>query len=492
MQQTLPLIVIVGRPNVGKSTLFNRLIGQRRALVHDLPGVTRDSLGGIMNHQGRSARLIDTGGLDERPDDVMGALVTQRGEAAIARADFLLLVVDRQAGILPADLDIVKRLRRSGKPWALIVNKTDVVRHTETIVEFARLGAKETFAVSAEHGPGIQTLLGWLQDTLEWPESPPDLRPRRLVVKKQTAEALAMEEVSLSSNDESSSYAGEDAESEWPDVPDPEMGADIPIRVALIGRPNGGKSSLVNALIGEDRHLVSDLAGTTRDAVDSPFTREGQAYVLVDTAGLRRQRSIKERIEHLTAHMTKRHIANCDVVALVLDGAIPPAEQDAKIASLAHEAGRGVVVVVNKWDLATNPEWRENYLYQLGKEMPFLTYAPIVTCSAKSHAGLGNFLKQVRKVQEARMRRITTGELNRFVRKVVEAHPPPHEHGRRPQFLFVSQPLVGPPTFVFSTRGGGDIQVSYRRYLTNAIRDSYDFVGTPIWLKFRPHNQKRA
>jgi GTP-binding protein len=461
----VPLVALVGRPNVGKSTLFNRLVGRRTALVYDEPGVTRDRIFGALHIDKKVARLVDTGGLDPRSDDIVLQQMHAQTQLAIDEADLVLFVVDGVSGLSPADRDIAQALRRAGKRCAVVVNKADVAHKDELVADFYALGMDPVFPVSAEHGRGMEALEAFVVSELELPEA--------VVTAGQAALPVSEDEPA----------EGATTQIEW-------KGA--PIHLAVIGRPNAGKSSLVNCVLGEARHLASEVPGTTRDAIDSEVERDGQAYVFIDTAGIRRKRSIAHRLESFAVVAAFNSMDRADVILLVLDGTVPPTDQDAKIASMAHDKGKGLVVVINKWDLVENPEWRERYMKAVRLQLPFADYAPIVKVSAKTGRGLRSLFAQVLVAQQERHRRVSTGELNRFFREVVASHPPPIRGGKRPQLFFVSQPLVRPPTFVFAASRVDDLHFSYIRYLSNTLRKRYGFEGTPIWLKFRAHRKPRS
>jgi GTP-binding protein len=507
----VPLIALVGRPNVGKSTLFNRFVGRRHALVFDEPGVTRDRIFGEMEVDGRLAQIVDTGGLEVKSDDPMFDHIRAQTELAIEAADFVFVVVDGAAGVTPSDQDVTQRLRRAGKPMALLVNKIDADSRQSMVADFYRLGIKDVLAVSAEHARGIDGVHELLLERLNMPET--------VVVRPETALDDALESEAEAHERQDSPSFGPDVDEAFVDALGQELSdADLddqdpdaatvveepkaaksrvewhggPIKVAFIGRPNAGKSSLVNRILGEDRHLASEIAGTTRDSVDSHVHLGEQEYVLIDTAGVRRKRSIASKLEQFAVVAAFNSMDRADVSLLILDGTVAPTDQDARIASMAHDKGKGVVIVINKWDLVSNPEWRERYLKAVALQFPFLDYAPIVKLSAKTGRGLNGLFAQIHVVQNERHRRVTTGELNRFFRMVVRSHPPPVRGGKRPQLYFVSQPMVRPPTFVFAANRAHDLHFSYKRYLQNALREHYGFVGTPLWLKFRAHREPRA
>lgn len=463
---TLPLIALVGRPNVGKSTLFNRMVSRRVALVDDQPGVTRDRLFGEIRFDGRVARVVDTGGLDFETDDVVMSRVREQSQAAIDEADLIVFVVDAAAGLTPADRDVADLLRRSGKPVVLAANKIDEPVHDSRVGEMYELGLEHVFPVSGEHGYRYGELGEWLVNAVEAPE--------------QEAWSELSGPVPVDEHDLPESGS---SRIEWKGGP---------VRVAVVGRPNAGKSSLINTLLGEERLVATDIAGTTMDSIDSEIERNGQEFVLVDTAGIRRKRSVARRLEKFAVIAAVKSIERADVVLLLLDGTQRPSDQDAKIASLAHDRGKGLVVVASKWDLIENPEWRDNYESAIRHDLPWISYAPVLRVSGKTGKNTQRIFAAVLDAQRERHRRVGTGELNRFFKDVVEHHPPPIRNGRRARLLFCSQPLLRPPTFIFTTNRAPSIPGSYKRYLENRLRERYGFRGTPMWIKFREkRNNKR-
>jgi GTP-binding protein len=502
-----PLVALVGRPNVGKSTLFNRLVGRRQALMHDQPGVTRDRIFGKMAmddltpsnspiHDG--LRLVDTGGLVDPDQDPLFAAMMVQTHAALADATVIVHVVDGQAGLLPYDTEIARMLRRLGKPVILAVNKVDIGAHEATAHDFYPLGAKTLIALSAEHNRQVTDLREAILEQLIsldarlMPQAPAPAAPEEEdasvalwaeadAAHRRLAEGAPDDDFGAADTDTDAPAGSKTSQVEW---------SGGPIKVAVVGRPNVGKSSLINAILGQARLVASPLPGTTRDAVDTSYVHEGQEYVLIDTAGIRRQRAISDRLESLTVNMAFDSMDRADVVVLVLDGVQRPTDQDAKIAAMAQSKGVGVVVVASKWDLVENPEWKEKFVDAIRHDLPFIDYAPVVKTSAVTSRGLSDLFAQIVRVQEERHRRVSTGELNRFFKEVVQTHPPPGRKGKRPHLFFVSQPLVRPPTFVFASRGADALARSYQRYLANSLRRRYGFDGTPLWLKFRESSRR--
>ncbi|MCM2258331.1 MAG: ribosome biogenesis GTPase Der [Vicinamibacteria bacterium] len=433
--KTIPRLALVGRPNVGKSTLFNRICGRRKAITDSRPGSTRDRNYAQASWQGAAFEIVDTGGLLLGTDDPMLGPAAVQADRAIAESDRVVLIVDARAGLLPDDAAIAKQLRQAGKEFLLAVNKTE--GKSSGIEEFASLGAREALAISADHGQGVGDLLDAALEGL-------------------------------------------------PKVEAPEEGT-RPIRVAIVGRPNVGKSSLLNRLTGEERALVSDIAGTTRDAVDSLITRGERTYQLVDTAGIRKQRLLKETVDHVSVVQAKRAIDRADVAVLVLDAEEGLREMDATIGGLIQEAGTGVVVAINKWDLAQKRSAKQKTVEQDFRDgLKFLHWAPICFISAHTGRGVPALLETVAKVRQACALRITTGELNRVVAKASEKYAPKAKKGSHDvRILYASQIGIEPPTIALSLNHPVDLHFSWQRYLENQLREAFDFGGSPIFLKVR-------
>ncbi len=443
LQTQIPIVAIVGRPNVGKSTLFNRFAGHRRALTYDEPGITRDRIAEEIEASGRRLLLVDTAGLDPDAEAGLGAAIQAQAHSAIEGADAIIFLVDGQSGMLPQDEDLARELRRTDKPVMLIVNKIDQPEHAPRLGEFHRFGFKLTRGVSAEHGSGAWDALEELASLL--PESPPLAAPE----------------------------AGEG------------------VRIAIVGRPNVGKSSLVNRLVGEDRVVVSDVPGTTRDAIDVHIEHEGERYLLVDTAGLRRVGRRTLTAERGSALMTVRALERANVAFVVVDAAEGASDQDARVASLALERGCAVGVLANKWDLVS-PQGEKHISYVLGeirRRLRFLGDAPLLTVSAKTGAGVGRIFEPARKLAAACERKIGTAELNRWLAKTVTLHDPAMaQRGprRKPvKFYYATQMGTRPPTFVLFCSEPDAVQSSYRRFLENQLREAFDLMGAPIRLRLR-------
>jgi GTP-binding protein len=431
----IPKVALVGRPNVGKSTLFNRLCGRRKAITDNRPGSTRDRNYAQASWQGAAFELIDTGGLLLGSDDPLLGPAAAQAERAIQEADLVLLVVDGRGGLLPDDEAIARRLRRAGKPVVLVVNKLEGKQ--DGLAEFARLGFDSVWPISAEHGQGVGDLLDAAMARL--PRVAPAEEP------------------------------------------------DFPVRLALVGRPNVGKSSLLNRLLGSERAVVSPIPGTTRDAVDSLLVRDGVRYRFVDTAGIRRGRLLTNPVDHVSVVQARRSIDRADVAVLVLDACEGLREMDATIGGYAHEAGRGIVIAANKWDLARERGLeRRAFTEQVRDELKFLAYAPVVHVSARTGLGMGELLAAARRTKQAARRRVTTGQLNRLIARAARAHAPKAAKGDRAvTILYATQIGVAPPTFLLSLNHDVDLHFSYKRYLENQLRKEFDFAGTPLTLTVR-------
>jgi GTP-binding protein len=440
--RSLPIVAIVGRPNVGKSRLFNRYAGQRRALVDDQPGITRDRISEEINLDGRRILLVDTAGLEPETGDDLEAAVQAQAQAAVEQADAILFVVDGKVGLLPEDEAIARTLRRSDKPLALAVNKVDQPGHASRIAEFHRLGFDRTASISAEHGHGCFDLLEALVAQL--PE-------------------------------------------EGEPVPETAAGE---LRVALVGRPNVGKSSLTNRLLGAERVVVSDEPGTTRDRIDVRLERGGTTYWLMDTAGLRRPGRRHRTAERGSALMTVRSLELADVAVLVVDASEGLTDQDAHVAAEICERGCGVVVLANKWDrIARGEQESRRVLEQIEHGLRFLPEPAILSVSALTGARIGNVLPAVRAAAEATQRRVPTSQLNRWLQQVVRLHEPAADRRQgkpRPiHFLYATQTATRPPTFVLFCNEPRAVQPSYRRFLENKLREAFDFRGTPVRIRLR-------
>lgn len=426
-----PVVAIVGRPNVGKSTIFNRLIGDRLAIVEDKPGVTRDRIYGTAEWNGRAFSVIDTGGIEIDGDDMILKSIRMQAELAIEEADVIVFICDAKTGVTQSDEEVAHILYRSGKPVVLSVNKVDNQKREEDIYEFYSLGFGDPVGISGSHGTGIGDLLD-------------------VVVEK------------------------------LPELEEDEYDEDV-IRVALIGRPNVGKSSLVNAILGEERVIVSDIAGTTRDAVDTPFEKDGQRYVLIDTAGMRKRGKVYETTEKYSVMRAMRAIERADVVLVLINGEEGIIEQDKHIAGYAYEAGKASLFVVNKWDVVEKDDkTMQMFEKKIRDHFLFMTYAPVVFLSAKTKQRLHKLLPVVKHVAEQHSLRVQTHLLNDVISDAVAINPPPTDKGRRLRINYATQVAVKPPTMVVFVNDPELMHFSYERYLENKIRAAFDFEGTPI------------
>jgi len=431
-------VVIVGRPNVGKSTLFNRIIGQRRSVVHETAGVTRDRIAEITDWAGHAFQLLDTGGIVPFGEEVskFDSLVTEIARDAIAEADVVIFMVDGSGGLSTWDDAIAQDLRRSGKPVVLAVNKVEKPSQQYAVHEFYNLGLGDPFAISAMQGLNIGDLLD------------------------RVVEGFPTQEIETPCDG----------------------------RVAIVGRPNVGKSSLLNLLVGRRESLVSDIAGTTRDTVHTDLKWHGKTLRLIDTAGLRRKSRVQEAVEAFCNMRTVRAIEQCDVAVLMIDAANPAVTQDSKIAGLIHDQGKGVVVCFNKWDLVEKDHRTHEQVWaDFCREVPFLTYAPWFTLSAETRQRSGRVLETVWEVLEARKQRVETSELNRFLEGVIQRQPPRYHGGGLGKIYFATQVETAPPVFLLSVNNPKWFDRSYLRYLNNRIRETYGFRGSRIFVKTKAH-----
>ncbi len=424
----LPSVVIVGRPNVGKSTLFNAITGQRRSIVGDEPGITRDRIYGEADFYGKKFELIDTGGIIPNDEEMIPTQILKQARVALDQADHIIFLIDGRAEITGTDRDLAKLLRKTGKPVSVAVNKIDSPRRADLLHEFHSLGFEHMFPVSAEHQLGMEEMLTHI--TRGFPMAEPV--------------------------DENAPIA----------VP--------PIKIAIIGRPNVGKSTLLNVLTGSERAIVSPVAGTTRDAVDETVTQDGVEFMFVDTAGIRRKGKTKLMAEKMSVVMARRHLRMSHVALIVLDATEGVLALDATIAGYAHEEGRAVILCVNKWDLATDKNKRK-FMEQIRDNLKFLEYAPIMFVSAHKRAGTGALFPLIKRAYESASRRITTGELNRFVETLQ------WEYDMK--IHYITQTGFRPPTFVVFTGSAGKLHFSAERYLANRLRERFGFEATPLVIK---------
>jgi GTP-binding protein len=432
---TKPVVTLVGRPNVGKSTLFNRLIEERLAIVEDVPGTTRDRMYADARWGGLTLTLVDTGGLLPDSNGDLMASVRDQVEIAMAEAEVIVFLVDAKEGLTATDLDIASLLRRCNKPVILAANKADNESRRQAAVEFYELGLGDPYPISALHGTGTGDLLDAILDVVP-PEQPE-----------------------------------EEAEG---------------VRIAIVGRPNVGKSLLLNTVLGEDRMIVSDKPGTTRDAVDSLVEWDGQPVTLIDTAGIRRRGRIEPGVERYSVIRALRAIQRSDVALLLIDAVDGITAQDAHIAGYVVEEARGVVIVVNKWDLIEkDSHTMDAYTREIRQALKFISYAPLVFVSALTGQRVGRALDVALRVQEARSHRAPTGQLNRILRDAALSHSPPSKRGKRLKIYYATQARTAPPSFVFFVNDPQLVHFSYRRYLENKLREAFGFEGSPLRLSFR-------
>ena len=459
MARKSPSVVLVGRPNVGKSTLFNRMTGSRRAIVAPVAGTTRDALERPVIWRGVSFQLFDTGGLFGASEDPLHELVVQQGQRAMATADLLVFLVDGREGLVPGDQRIARALRETGRPVLLAINKTDDKRSMKSALEFFELGFDPVFEISAEHGTGVAELLD------------------------EIVQGLGTRGLGLA----------ESAEASSPQSLDPAV-SDREVRVAVVGRPNVGKSSLVNRLLREERVLVSDLPGTTRDAIDVPLLWHRRHLRIVDTAGMRRPGRVSGggKVEMVSVALAKEAIADADVVALLIDAQAGATDQDAAIGGEADRAGRGIVIIANKWDLvkSADPHFVKTFDENLRHGMRFLDYAPILHISALTGERAGKVLETIDKVAAARRTRVPTPALNRFVAEITAANPPVSPDRAHVRILYAAQIGVAPPSFVFFTNVATTFHFSYQRFLINKLREHFGFLGSPIRIQVRRRSKE--
>ena len=438
-----PLVAIVGRPNVGKSTFFNKIAGKRISIVEDTPGVTRDRIYCDCEWLNHKFTLIDTGGIEPKTDDILLKQMRRQAEVAIETCDVILFFTDGRTGLTADDEDVAVMLRRSGKPVILVVNKVDHVEMMDTIYDFYNLGLGDPFAISSTNMMGLGDLL-----------------------------------------DEMVKHFPEDCDNGEED--------EKTIQIAVVGRPNVGKSSLVNKILGQERSMVSNIAGTTRDAIDTAFVREGQRYNIIDTAGIRRKRAIEEEsIERYSIVRALTAVRRCDVALIVINAEEGVTEQDTKVAGYVHEEGKAAIIVVNKWDaVEKDTNTMEAYRKQVIEDLKFMDYAPVVFISALTGQRVPKVLETVKAVYEQTSRRITTGLLNDILADATAALQPPFTAGRRLKIYYATQQCSCPPTFVLFVNDEKLMHFAYQRYLENQFRKSFGFEGTPLRFILREKKQK--
>ncbi|MFR4018126.1 MAG: ribosome biogenesis GTPase Der [Clostridia bacterium] len=435
-----PLVAVVGRPNVGKSTFFNKVVGKRVSIVEDTPGVTRDRIYAEAEWSGVHFALIDTGGIEPDSKDIILSQMREQAEVAMDTSDVILFMTDGKDGVTASDREVASMLMRTGKQVVLAVNKVDMAKLPEDFYDFYELGLGEPIPISAANMLNLGDLLDRIVES--FPEG-----------------------------------AGTEEEDS--------------IKLAMIGKPNVGKSSLINKLLGENRVIVSPIAGTTRDSIDTPFEKDGEKYLLIDTAGIRRKSKVNENIEKFSVIRAVAAIERCDVCLLMIDAQEGITEQDKKIAGIAHEAGKGIVVVVNKWDLIeketnTMNEFRKH----IARELTFMSYAPVVFISVLTGQRVNNVIKMAKYVAENRAMRVPTGRLNNLISDAIMMKQPPSDKGRRLKIYYVTQVGVKPPLFSFKVNSRPLMHFSYARYMENKIREAFGFEGTSIKFVFREKGEK--
>ena len=438
---SLPIVAVVGRPNVGKSTLFNKLIGQKLSIVEDTPGVTRDRIYAKCEWLSHEFMLVDTGGIEPDSDDVILAQMRRQAELAITKADVTIFVVDIRSGVTASDMDVASMLQKSGKPVVLCVNKCDTVGEPPMeFYEFYNLGLGEPIAVSSVHGHGTGDLL-----------------------------------------DEVLKYLPEDGGEDY--------GEDV-IKVAIIGKPNVGKSSIVNKICGEERVIVSDIAGTTRDATDTYYENEQGKFVLIDTAGIRRKSKVLDAVERYSVLRSYMAVDRADVAVIVIDAAVGFTEQDSKVAGYAHEKGKACVVAVNKWDaIEKDTHTMDEFRKKLEDDFSFMSYVPFVFISAKTGLRIDKLFEKIRYVAEQNAVRIPTGKLNDVLAYATARVQPPSDKGRRLKIYYMTQASTKPPTFIAFVNRAELFHFSYQRYIENQIRETFSLDGTPIVIKVRERDR---
>jgi GTP-binding protein len=472
----IPTIAIVGRPNVGKSTLFNRIVGSRRAIVGDEPGITRDRLYGEAHFRGHRLRIVDTGGIEPDEKDLIPAEIFRQAQVALKEADAIILVVDGRSELTAPDLDLARLLIRGGKPLFLAVNKIDTDKQQSLTDEFHRLGIRKLFPVSAEHGRGVDDILDAVFEALKLKTTAPEvIGPESAETGGETQNAPEVET-----------------------APEPKE-----VKVAIIGHPNVGKSTLLNRLTGTSRAIVSPIPGTTRDAVDEVVEINGKSFRFIDTAGIRRKGKTHLMAEKLSVVMARKHLEAADIALLVIDATEGVSALDATIAGYAHESGRSVIIIVNKWDLiasgqkkagrdskaarireSKSPADRTAYEQRVRYDLKFLSYAPVLFASAATGKGTEKVLSTLEEVASERRKRIPTAEMNRFLKHIdfERASVPARQQVK---IYYMTQAGISPPTFVLFTNRKVKLHFSYQRFLENQLRKAFGFAGSPIWIKNR-------
>lgn len=439
-----PIVAVVGRPNVGKSTFVNRIVGSRQSIVDDQPGVTRDRIYFDVEWQNKEFTLIDTGGIIPGDEDEIMLNIFTQAKVACEEADKIIFLVDGKSGINPIDYDIANVLRRSGKPVFLVVNKIDAPEHFNNVADFYELSLGNPHPISALHGSG------GVGDLLE----------------------AITEDFSAQESDESSDL----------------------IRLAIVGKPNAGKSSIINSLLGEERVIVSDISGTTRDSIDSKVKYEGEEFILVDTAGIRKKAKVDWGVEKFAVDRAIRAIKDCDIAVLVIDAVEGLTDQDKKISHTIVEAGKGIIIAINKWDIVEDKDKQGDptakYTQKLLHEAPFLDFAPKIFISAKTKQRLVNIYKQAKEVYAQCNKRVSTSILNKVLLEALAMNPPSTKRGKKLRVYYATQVRTAPPTFILFVNDEELVQDSYKRYLENKMREAFGFFGTPIRMSFREKKEK--
>jgi GTPase len=506
-----PLLAIVGRPNVGKSTLFNRLVGTRRAIVGDEPGITRDRLYGHSEWRGRTLRVVDTGGIIPEDKDLIPSEIFRQARVALDEASAIVMVVDGRSELAAPDMELARLLRKTGKPLLLAVNKIDTEKQESLLADFHRLGVNDVIPISSEHGTGVDDLLDAVLATFPPLERNPlttedtgstedrsNLSQTETKPGSLTTDDRRLTTGSLPTTDDEAISHLPSAISDEPGIHEPRT-----ISVAIIGHPNVGKSTLLNQLTGTSRAIVSPIPGTTRDAVDELVERDGKTFRFIDTAGIRRKGKTHLMAEKLSVVMSRKHLEGADIALLLIDATEGVSSLDATIAGYAHESGRSVIILVNKWDLVTSgkkraisqaraariqdskrPNEQSIYLQRLRGALKFLNYAPVLFISAETGKNVDKIFPLIEEVAAERSKRIGTGEMNRFL-KTVDFERASVPMSKRVRILYMTQANVAPPTFILFTDRAVKLHFSYQRFLENQIRHAFGFVGTPIWIKNR-------
>ena len=448
LQRKLPILAIVGRPNVGKSTLFNRLVGERKAIVHDLPGVTRDRNYGMAEWSGKKFILVDTGGLDTEAEDGLEERIQEQSRSAISEADVILVLLDGKGGLSPNDREAIKQLRRVSKPVIFAVNKLDTLKKQENLYEFYSLGLERLYPLSAEHGVGLSEIMTEIVST--FPDEP------------QTDDQV---------------------EEEKPEER---------LCIAIVGRPNVGKSTLTNRLLGFERAVVHAKPGTTRDSLDTPFELNGLSCILVDTAGMRRKARIDDRVERFSVQRALRVVDRGDLIIHVIDAAEGVTDQDAQILAYAYRRGKALLLVINKWDLpAKDDKSVEAYREEVYYNLSFLEHVPVAFISATTGFGVRKMIDTAARLLKAYRRKISTSALNQALQTIVKAHPAPLNQGRAVKFYYGTQTGTRPPTFTLFVNTPTAVGDGYRRYLIHQLRENLGLEHTPIKLFLRPRREQR-